>query len=195
MRPLPTMAMEPRCCAARRIAGGAGAPIPLKYCCMSQNGRLHAPACCAARDARECCVRFVGSLTRHASGRARRNTHADWHILQETAACTAGAMRFDVHDGRITLRLKRREHFASLYFGSPSSPVSSVRSIRVVENPWKDSTIRGVRAPGTGIPFLILLGTTRRELFAHKTFNVRVSYSPRQSCEVSLIGMSVCSML
>jgi len=32
---------------------------------------------------------------------------------------------------------------------------------RVVQNPWSSAVLRGVRAPGTGFPYLILLGTMR----------------------------------
>ena len=32
---------------------------------------------------------------------------------------------------------------------------------RVVQNPWSSAVLKGVRAPGTGFPYLILLDTMR----------------------------------
>ena len=32
---------------------------------------------------------------------------------------------------------------------------------KLADKPWRSSLLRGIRAPGTGIPFLILLGTMR----------------------------------
>ena len=31
----------------------------------------------------------------------------------------------------------------------------------IVENPWRKSVLKGIRAPGAAIPFVILLGTLR----------------------------------
>ena len=31
----------------------------------------------------------------------------------------------------------------------------------IFQNPWSKEVLRGVRAPGTGIPYVILLGTVR----------------------------------
>lgn len=39
--------------------------------------------------------------------------------------------------------------------------LDQVESVEVVENPWTGDLLKGVRAPGTGIPFVILLGTMR----------------------------------
>jgi hypothetical protein len=38
-------------------------------------------------------------------------------------------------------------------------PLSAVRSVRAVDDPWPE--LRGLRAPGTGIPGVIALGTRR----------------------------------
>jgi len=44
--------------------------------------------------------------------------------------------------------------------GDVRAPASAVQSVRVVENPFKE--VRGIRAPGTGFPRVIALGTWRR---------------------------------
>jgi hypothetical protein len=38
-------------------------------------------------------------------------------------------------------------------------PVSAIRAVRVVEDAWPE--LRGIRAPGTGIPGVIAVGTRR----------------------------------
>ena len=43
--------------------------------------------------------------------------------------------------------------------GNISVPLSSVRAVRVSDTPW--SELRGIRAPGTGLPRVISLGTRR----------------------------------
>jgi hypothetical protein len=44
---------------------------------------------------------------------------------------------------------------------SPEVDLSEVESIEIEETPWVREVLKGVRAPGTGIPFLIMLGTMR----------------------------------
>lgn len=39
--------------------------------------------------------------------------------------------------------------------------LSDISSVEIVPNPWTRQVLKGVRAPGTGIPFLVLLGTMR----------------------------------
>jgi hypothetical protein len=39
--------------------------------------------------------------------------------------------------------------------------VSDVESVEVVANPWTSEVLKGFRAPGTGIPLIIMLGTMR----------------------------------
>lgn len=43
--------------------------------------------------------------------------------------------------------------------GDVHIPLSSVRAVRVASDPWKE--LRGIRAPGTGIPGVISLCTRR----------------------------------
>jgi hypothetical protein len=39
--------------------------------------------------------------------------------------------------------------------------ISEIDSVEIVPNPWTNQVLKGVRAPGTGIPFVVLLGTMR----------------------------------
>ena len=43
--------------------------------------------------------------------------------------------------------------------GNIHVPISAVRDIRCVQDPWPE--LRGVRAPGTGVPGIISVGTRR----------------------------------
>ena len=38
---------------------------------------------------------------------------------------------------------------------------SAVTKIEFIDNLWSSEVLRGVRAPGTGIPYVVLLGTMR----------------------------------
>jgi hypothetical protein len=58
----------------------------------------------------------------------------------------------------ITVRLNPLEKLGALR-GNPRVPRSAVRVARVSDRPW--SELRGIRAPGTGIPGVISLGTRR----------------------------------
>jgi hypothetical protein len=44
---------------------------------------------------------------------------------------------------------------------SPRTSIDSVEKIEFVDELWGSSTLRGVRAPGTAIPYVVLLGTLR----------------------------------
>ena len=63
-------------------------------------------------------------------------------------------------DGVITLRLSRLEKIGALH-GDISITSSQLISKTEVPNPWTRQHLRGVRAPGTAIPYRILLGTMR----------------------------------
>jgi hypothetical protein len=44
------------------------------------------------------------------------------------------------------------------------APRDSLNSVTVMENPWSRADgMQGVRAPGTGIPMVVMLGTLRRK--------------------------------
>ena len=60
----------------------------------------------------------------------------------------------------IELSLTKREKMAALH-GNLIAKKSDLTSRKVVENPWRSGLLKGVRAPGTGIPFYLLLGTMR----------------------------------
>ena len=60
----------------------------------------------------------------------------------------------------IRLCLTKREKIAALH-GNLSANKSDLISRKVFENPWRSSLLKGVRAPGTAIPFYLLLGTMR----------------------------------
>ena len=60
----------------------------------------------------------------------------------------------------IHLCLTKREKIAALH-GNLTSKKSDLISRKVFENPWRSGLLKGVRAPGTAIPFYLLLGTMR----------------------------------
>ena len=60
----------------------------------------------------------------------------------------------------IQLCLTKREKIAALR-GNLTAKKSDLTSRKIVENPWRSGLLKGVRAPGTAIPFYLLLGTMR----------------------------------
>ena len=60
----------------------------------------------------------------------------------------------------IELSLTKREKLAALH-GNLFAKKSDLISQNVVENQWRSGLLKGVRAPGTAIPFYLLLGTMR----------------------------------
>ena len=62
--------------------------------------------------------------------------------------------------GVLTLKLSRLEKFGALH-GDISAASSQLISKTEVSDPWTKEHLRGVRAPGTAIPYVILLGTMR----------------------------------
>ncbi len=64
------------------------------------------------------------------------------------------------HGSEIELSLSIREKIAALH-GNLIAKKSDLISRKVVENPWRSGLLKGVRSPGTGIPFYMLLGTMR----------------------------------
>jgi hypothetical protein len=45
------------------------------------------------------------------------------------------------------------------FWRDPKSKISNLVSVAAHENPWTVQVLRGIRAPGTGFPFVIMLGT------------------------------------
>ncbi|NDE72039.1 MAG: hypothetical protein EB054_04985 [Actinobacteria bacterium] len=62
--------------------------------------------------------------------------------------------------GELKLQLSKLEVLGALH-QSPRAPIGDVVRVRRVSDPWNRETMRGVRAPGTGIPYVIMLGTLR----------------------------------
>ena len=60
--------------------------------------------------------------------------------------------------GDLVLRLSRREKFGGMH-GDIRVPLSAVEDVAVTDKPFAE--LRGQRAPGTGIPRVIALGTWR----------------------------------
>jgi hypothetical protein len=61
-------------------------------------------------------------------------------------------------DGTVTLSLRPLERLEGFH-GDLSAPGASVTAVRAVDDLW--SELRGIRAPGTGIPKVIAVGTRR----------------------------------
>lgn len=54
--------------------------------------------------------------------------------------------------------LRWLENFGA--FGrDPRTKISYLKAVTRHKNPWTSEVLRGIRAPGTGFPFLIMLGT------------------------------------
>ena len=63
-------------------------------------------------------------------------------------------------DGELILQLSLREKIFALH-GNPRAKVSDLISTTESDTPWTKEVLRGVRAPGTGIPYVALLGSMR----------------------------------
>lgn len=66
--------------------------------------------------------------------------------------------RLTVDSERLTLRLSPLEKLGALH-GDVHVPLADVESVSLASRPWIE--VRGARAPGTGFPGLIKLGTMR----------------------------------
>jgi hypothetical protein len=60
----------------------------------------------------------------------------------------------------LILELSIWEKLGALH-DSPRVSADSVEKIEFIDQLWGSSTLRGVRAPGTALPYLVLLGTLR----------------------------------
>ena len=66
-----------------------------------------------------------------------------------------------IDDGEFfTLKLSILEKVGALH-GNIKTAKANLIEITNAENPWQSTVLRGIRAPGTGIPYVILLGTMR----------------------------------
>jgi hypothetical protein len=62
--------------------------------------------------------------------------------------------------GELILKLSLRERIFALH-SSPRANASDLVSTKESTNPWSAEVLRGVRSPGTAIPYVVLLGTMR----------------------------------
>ena len=60
----------------------------------------------------------------------------------------------------IILELSSWEKLGALH-SSPRAAADSIEKIEFVDQLWGSSTLRGIRAPGTALPYVVLLGTLR----------------------------------
>jgi hypothetical protein len=66
-----------------------------------------------------------------------------------------------VTDGKeIRLKMSPAERLGAL-FSPPSARLDQVQSIQFVDKVWRRGVIRGLRAPGTGLPYVVLIGVMR----------------------------------
>lgn len=65
---------------------------------------------------------------------------------------------FEVDGSELVLRLSLLEKLEGAH-GDIAVPLSSVASVRAVDSAWEE--LRGIRAPGTGFPGVIAVGTRR----------------------------------
>lgn len=60
----------------------------------------------------------------------------------------------------LILQLSWREKIFAFH-GNPRAKASDLIAATISNKPWSTEVLRGVRAPGTGIPYVVLLGTMR----------------------------------
>jgi hypothetical protein len=66
--------------------------------------------------------------------------------------------KLDIDGNELVLRLSSTEKLGAMH-GDVRVPLTSIRGVRVVQDPWTER--RGIRAPGTGWPGRVALGTWR----------------------------------
>jgi hypothetical protein len=68
--------------------------------------------------------------------------------------------RIEREGNEIVLHLSFWEKLGALH-SSPRAAISAIENIEFVDQLWRSEVLRGVRAPGTAIPYVVLLGTLR----------------------------------
>jgi hypothetical protein len=67
-----------------------------------------------------------------------------------------------VIDGeQLSLKLSRWERIAALW-SAPTAQLAQVESIQFKDNLWSTECLQGFRAPGTGFPYVVMIGVMRR---------------------------------
>jgi hypothetical protein len=61
---------------------------------------------------------------------------------------------------RLSLKLSRWERIAALW-SPPAAQLDQVESIEFRDNLWSSECLQGFRAPGTGFPYVVLIGVMR----------------------------------
>jgi len=59
----------------------------------------------------------------------------------------------------LEVQLSTLERLGACVMHDPTVPLAAIQSVRVSDQPW--SELRGIRAPGTGLPKVVMLGTRR----------------------------------
>jgi len=62
---------------------------------------------------------------------------------------------------QITLKLSPLEQLGA-FWPAPTATIDQVQSLEFRENMWSTETMQGFRAPGTGFPFVVMIGVMRR---------------------------------
>ena len=65
---------------------------------------------------------------------------------------------------QLILELSIWEKLGALH-DSPRVSADSVEKVEFIDQLWGSSTLRGIRAPGTALPYVVLLGTLRGRSF------------------------------
>jgi hypothetical protein len=114
-------------------------------------------------------------------------------LVSDTAPCggslTGAQLENDVmatlavDENDLVVRLSALEKVGALR-GNIRVPLASVRAVRVSDSPW--SELRGIRAPGTGLPRVISLCTRR----GHGFRDFAAVYGRRPALVVEMTGAS-----
>ena len=62
---------------------------------------------------------------------------------------------------QLSLKLSLWEQLGA-FWPAPKAQLGTVESIEFVDNLWTSQVLRGMRAPGTGLPYVAMIGVMRR---------------------------------
>jgi hypothetical protein len=65
-----------------------------------------------------------------------------------------------IDGGELRLKMSLLERLGALV-SPPTARLDQVQSIEFIEELWSKDVLRGVRAPGTGMPYVVLIGVMR----------------------------------